>query len=233
MKQKKPIPTANKKFTKDDHERLQSYFDLTDTFADLIGPHCEIVVHSLENLEQSVIKIVNGHHTGRTLNSPITDLGLRMLRLYEKTNERVSKSYFTTSKTGGLMKSTTCVIAGHSGSAIGLFCININLSIPFPEIIATLMPDHTQISLLNNTENFSTTPKEVVEKAIIHAEKEVDNNPDTNLKNRNKSIIHVLFENGIFELKDAILIVAEHLKITRHAVYKNIREIKSVNSNRK
>lgn len=232
MKAKKTTATV-KKFTKDDHERLRSYFDLADSVADLIGPHCEIVVHSLENLEQSVVKIVNGHHTGRTLNSPITDLGLKMLRLYEKTKERVSKSYFTTAKSGGLMKSTTCIITGKSNNVIGLFCININLSLPFPEIISTLLPDYAESSLAEKKENFSTNPKDIIEQALVHAEKEVIANPQIKLKNRNKSIIHILFENGVFELKDAIFIVANHLNITRHAVYKSLREIKSVNPNRK
>ncbi|MGL4673824.1 MAG: helix-turn-helix transcriptional regulator, partial [Wohlfahrtiimonas sp.] len=216
-----------KKFSKSDHECLQSYFNLAETVADLIGPHCEIVIHSLESIEQSVVKIINGHHTGRTLNSPITDLGLKMLRLYEQTGKCVSKSYFTNAKSGGLMKSTTCVLKNHSDEAIGMFCININLSVPFPEIIQTLMPDFSQSSLMpSQSENFSTNAKDVIEKAITHAEQEVDAT-QTSLKNRNKNIIRVLHDNGIFELKEATIIVAESLKITRHAVYKNIRQFQN------
>lgn len=212
------------KFSKQDHECLQSYFDLAETVADLIGPHCEVVIHSFENIDESVVKIINGHHTGRTLNSPVTDLGLKMLRLYEQTGKCVSKSYFTNAKSGGLMKSTTCILKNSSDEAIGMFCININLSVPFPELIQTLMPmeDLTTVAT-NQAENFGTNAKEVIEKAIMHAEQEVDA-MQVGLKNRNKNIIRVLHENGIFELKEATIIVAESLKITRHAVYKNIRQ---------
>lgn len=38
-----------------------------------------MVLHSLEDTEHSVIKIINGHHTGRTEGMPITDLALQML----------------------------------------------------------------------------------------------------------------------------------------------------------
>lgn len=212
-----------KKFSKKDHECLQSYFNLAETVADLIGPHCEVVIHSFENINRSVVKIINGHHTGRTLNSPVTDLGLKMLRLYEQNGECVSKSYFTNAKSGGLMKSTTCVLKNHSDEAIGMFCININLSVPFPDLIQTLMPTNTPPAVLDNhAENFSTNAKEVIEKSIVHAEQEVDA-MSISLKNRNKNIIRVLHDNGIFELKEATIIVAEHLNITRHAVYKNLR----------
>ncbi len=213
-----------KKFSQKDHECLQSYFNLAETVADLVGPHCEVVIHSFENIDQSVVKIINGHHTGRDLNSPVTDLGLKMLRLYEQTGECVSKSYFTNAKNGGLMKSTTCILKNSSDEAIGMFCVNINLSVPFPELIQTLMPINDQAAVvINQAENFGANAKEVIEKAIVQAEQEVDA-MQIGLKNRNKNIIRVLHDNGIFELKEATIIVAESLKITRHAVYKNIRQ---------
>lgn len=43
---------------------MQSYYRLADMVADLIGPHCEVVLHSFGDLDASVVKIVNGHHTG-------------------------------------------------------------------------------------------------------------------------------------------------------------------------
>ncbi|WP_077926648.1 helix-turn-helix transcriptional regulator [Wohlfahrtiimonas larvae] len=225
--QKDKLQIFKKKFSKKDHECLQSYFNLAETIADLIGAHCEVVIHSFENIDRSVVKIINGHHTGRTLNSPVTNLGLKMLRQYEQTGECVSKSYFTNAKNGGLMKSTTCILKNHSDEAIGMFCININLSVPFPEVIQTLMPmDNPTVIGMQQPENFSTNAKEVIEKAIAHAEQEVDA-MQSSLKNRNKNIIRVLHENGIFELKEATIIVAEALQITRHAVYKNIRQFQS------
>ncbi len=82
------------RFTNEDREALKSYYRLADTIADLIGPHCEVVIHSFESLENSVVKIVNGHHTGRKIGSPITDLGLRMWSRFEKNGRSVTEELF-------------------------------------------------------------------------------------------------------------------------------------------
>lgn len=222
----KTSDSLSTKFTDKDKEILTSYFRLADTIADFIGPHSEVVIHSFENFEKSVVKIVNGHHTGRTIGSPITDLGLRMLSAFEKTGEVTPKSYFTQSKDGALLKSTTCILAGEDGKPIGMFCINMNLSFPFPEIIKTLMPDvgHANIGV---SENFSSSANEVIDQALNHAITEIEHDASINQKGKNKAITKLLFENGIFELKEATAVVSERLGITRHAIYKYLREFKS------
>ncbi|HIF9181580.1 TPA: helix-turn-helix transcriptional regulator [Photobacterium damselae] len=222
----KTLDSLATKFSDRDKEILTSYFRLADTIADFIGPHSEVVIHSFENFEKSVVKIVNGHHTGRTLGSPITDLGLRMLSAYEKTGEVTPKSYFTQSKDGSLLKSTTCILMGENNRPISMFCINMNLSFPFPEIIKTLMPDmgHSTMAV---SENFSSCANDVIDHALDHAITEIENDVSINLKGRNKAITKLLFENGIFELKEATAIVSDRLGITRHAIYKYLREFKS------
>lgn len=218
----------NIEFTEQDREYLESYFRLAETIAEFIGPHSEVVVHSFESFEKSVVKIVNGHHTKREIGSPITDMGLKMLRLFENTGNVTPKSYFTTAKDGSLLKSTTCVLAGEKGKPIGLFCINMNLSHPFTDIMQTLMPDGMG-SQVGIHESFSSSPTEVIENALESAITEVENDAKINLKSKNKTITKLLFDNGIFELKEATTLVAERLKITRHAIYKYIREFRHKN----
>ncbi|WP_426608258.1 helix-turn-helix transcriptional regulator [Pantoea anthophila] len=208
-----------------DREFLGSYARLAEMVADLVGPHCEVVIHSFESLEQSVVKIVNGHHTGRKIGSPITDMGLRMLRQFIQTGEVNSKSYFTRNRDGEILKSTTCVVAGEFNKPVGLFCVNINLSVPFPEIIKTLMPEFSATPALK--ENFGTDVHEVVGSATDAAIRQVYDDPAVNMKARNKAIVYQLFENGIFEFKEATSIVAGKLNISKHAIYKYLREFKA------
>lgn len=213
-------------FTDKDREHLESNFRLAETIAEFIGPHCEVVIHSFESFDKSVVKIVNGHHTGREVGSPITDMGLKMLSEFEQTGNVTPKSYFTTAKDGSLLKSTTCVLAGENSKPIGLFCINMNLSHPFPEIIKTLMPDMADTSV-GVHENFSAYPSELIEKALDTAILDIENDTSINLKGKNKAITKQLFDNGIFELKEATALVSERLGITRHAIYKYLREFRS------
>jgi uncharacterized protein HI_0575 len=44
--------------------------------------------------------------------------------------------------------------------------------------------------------------------------------------NKNRQIVMSLYEKGIFDIKDAINLVAERLDISRHTVYLYIRQIK-------
>ncbi|CAM3548389.1 helix-turn-helix transcriptional regulator [Vibrio aerogenes] len=216
----------NTRFTEQDRACLTSNFRLAETIAELIGPHCEVVVHSFESFEHSVVKIVNGHHTGRKVGSPITDMGLKMLNQFEKTGNMTPESYFTTAKDGSVLKSTTCVLTGENEKPVGLFCINVNLSFPMAEILKTLVPDMTKMQSEAH-ETFSASPKEVIENALNHAIADVENDNSVTSKGKNKASTRVLFKNGIFELKEATTQVASQLGITRHAIYKYIREFRS------
>lgn len=210
----------------DDDDRLANYFRIAETVADLIGPHCEVVVHSLKNFETSVAKIVNGHMTGRQVGSPITDMGLKMLRVYQETGNLTPKAYFTHNADGQLLKSATTVILGTSGKPIGLFCLNINLSLPFSEIIRTFSPDAAEVAAKITPERFSPNATEVILGALEQATKDVEADPSVTQKARNKAITKLLLERDIFEFKEATVLVAEKLGITRHAIYKYIRESK-------
>ena len=129
---------VNHPFTETDYEILKSYEAAVDGLALLIGEHCEIVLHSLEDLKRSAVKIANGHHTGRKVGSPITDLALRMLHDITDEDCSTSKAYFTRAKTGALMKSLTIAIRNKSRRIIGLLCINMNLDVPFSRLFRRL-----------------------------------------------------------------------------------------------
>ena len=61
-------------FTETDFRILDSYKSVLDGLAAYLGDGYEIVLHSLHDLDHSVIKIINGHYTGRREGFPITDL---------------------------------------------------------------------------------------------------------------------------------------------------------------
>ena len=45
--------------TENDKIILESYKNIADGLGDFLGSGCEIVIHSLESLDSSIIKIVN------------------------------------------------------------------------------------------------------------------------------------------------------------------------------
>lgn len=72
--------------TETDRMILESYKNLLEGLSAYLGNAYEFVLHSLENYDRSVIKIINGFHTGRTEGAPITDLALSMLEEIQKQN---------------------------------------------------------------------------------------------------------------------------------------------------
>lgn len=204
----------------EDHAILASYFPVADGIAALLGEHCEIVLHSLEFLEHSAIYIVNGHNTGRTIGSPITDRAL--WSLHHMQTDSVSLPYFTKAKGGKTMKSVTIAIRNAKQHVIGLICINLNLDVPVSQFIATLMPP----TLDEKSVNFAGSVEELVAQTIENTIDEVTRNPQVSNNNKNRHIVVNLFEKGIFDIKDAINLVAERLNISRHTVYLYIRQVK-------
>jgi len=206
---------------------LNNYFAIADSIADLIGPHCEVLLHSIDNFDSSVVKIVNGHLTNRKVGSPITDIGLKMLNHYEKTGELSPKSYFTKSKTGDILKSTSSILLDNNQHAIGMLCININISAPFTEIIQSFTPNTAQLNNMVN-ESFAQNSSEVIDSALKQAQLEVQQDSNIHAKSVNKTITKKLFDNGLFELKETTNIVALHLGITKHTIYKFLREFRTL-----
>lgn len=212
-------------FSETDYEILRSYECVVDGLAMLIGSHCEIVLHSLDDLKHSAVKIANGEHTGRKIGSPITDFALRMLHEMAGRDSSISRAYFTRAKSGSLMKAVTIAIRNKDTRVIGLLCINMNLDVPFSQIMQTFIPpsnvdDASEV-------NFASSIDDLVSQAIEFSIEEVnaDRNVSNNIKNR--QIVLNLYEKGIFDIKDSVNQVAERLDISKHTVYLYIRQFKN------
>jgi len=212
-------------FEQTDFDILKSYEAVVDGLAMLIGSHCEIVLHSLEDLKCSAVRIANGEHTGRKIGSPITDLALRMLHDMTDAESSVSRAYFTRAKSGVLMKSVTIAIRNGKQRVIGLLCINMNLDVPFSQIMATFIPPETQE--MDSSVNFATSVEDLVTQTLEFTVEEVSNDRTISNNAKNRQIVLNLYEKGIFDIKDAINQVAERLNISRHTVYLYIRQFKN------
>lgn len=212
-------------FSPVDHEILSSYEAAVDGLAMLIGEHCEIVLHSLEDLKSSAVRIANGEHTGRKIGSPISDLALRMLHDMAGEDSSVSKAYFTRAKNGVLMKSVTIAIRNREQRVIGLLCINMNLDVPFSQIMQTFIPPETQENA--TSVNFASSVDDLVAQTLEFTIEEVNADRGVSNNAKNRQIVLNLYEKGIFDIKDAINQVADRLNISKHTVYLYIRQFKS------
>ncbi len=212
-------------FTVQDRVILKSYEAVVDGLAALIGQHCEIVLHSLEDLNTSAIKIANGENTGRQVGSPITDLALRMLRDIEGSERNFSRAYFTRAKGNTLMKSITVAIRNADNRVIGLLCININLDAPFSQVLQAFMPTEEARQAVSSV-NFASDVDELVDQTVERTIEEINADKSVSNNTKNRQIVMELYDKGIFDIKDAINRVADRLNISKHTVYLYIRQRK-------
>ena len=190
--------------TETDKAILESYKVMMDGLSAYLGKSYEIVLHSLENYEHSVIKIINGFHTGRTVGAPITDLALKMLeeiRTRRDTNGYIS--YFTRNKNGEPLKRATITIIGENGRIIGMLCINMYLNTPFNEVISEFVNfESSEETKKNNSsvENFVENIDDLIKNSVLQVRQHVFNDDSIPANGKNKEIIHQLNEMGIFKI---------------------------------
>jgi predicted transcriptional regulator YheO len=211
---------------------LESYKTTMDGLAAYYGEAFEIVLHNLVDLNHSIIKIVNGFHSGRKEGAPITDFALSMLEKIRSDN--ISKkpdknptpytTYISSSKYGKPVKSTTIVIFGENHRAVGLLCINLYLDSPI-FALAPFLGGFTDSPEELIDENFITNSDELIFKALEKVKAAVMADDTIPAVLKNKEIITRLYYQGIFKLKDAVITIAESLNISKNTVYLHLRPL--------
>lgn len=216
------------KLTKTEQLILNSYKKMIVSLGEYLGDGYEIILHSLENLQHSVIENVNGHYSGRKNGAPITDLALSMLCQLKEEPSQSAVCYMNHSKKGIPLRSCTIPITGEKDRIIGLICINFYTDIPISSLLAKFYPE-TAIGLSSNdsaTENFADNTDELIENVLYKIQHQVMTDFSVSPQNKNKEIITQLYQRGIFNIKDAVLKVASLLGISKNTVYLHIRNLK-------
>lgn len=220
----------NIEFTPADYLILESYKGLCDGLAGYLGPGYEIVLHSLEDFENSVVYIINGEYTGRKIGSPITSLALNMLnKIQTNANNEGHISYFTTNRRGEPLKSSTITIKGEKNKIIGLLCINLYLNTPLYSFISSFNDSGIE-KKEDLAENFVDDTDELISKAFYDAQRTVLLDSTISSSYQNKEIISILYDQGIFNLKDSVSKAAEMLHISKNTVYLHLRNLRNSRS---
>ena len=204
---------------------LESYKILVDGLSAYLGEGYEIILHSLEDLDHSVIKIINGHYTERCEGAPITDLALTMLGDLNRSSSLEVKAYFN-HKSGKTLKSVTIPVVGEQRRIIGLLCINFHMEISVFNFLTQFLPN--EASNISSSETFNKNADGLLISALEDAKAQIYGDKSVNASNKNKEIIRLLYQRGIFNIKDAVASVAEDLGISKNTVYLHLRNIQTV-----
>lgn len=213
--------------TERDKATLHSFIHIADGVSQFWGECCEVVIHNLENLDSSVMFIANGHLSGRQVGAPISEVTLSFLNRMMAEPTLKNLYYFAKNKRGETFKASICAILGENQKIIGLFCLNLYMNVPFSALIQCMTPGENS-NHENISETFVENTQELMLNALDAAKKAVYSNLAISSSNKNKEIVSLLFHKGIFNLKDSVITIAEHLGISKNTVYMHIRNMPKV-----
>ncbi len=214
---------ASKRLSSADRFIIESYKNVMEGLAAYYGEAFEFVLHDLADYDHSIVKIINGFHSGRKEGAPITDLALSMLEEIQKDGEsKPFITYSSKSKYGKPVRSTTIVIFGEKKRAIGLLCINLYLDSPLSALLHQFSPASPSDFV---SENFSNDSGELITRTAEKIKSNVEADSSVPHIQKNKEIITILYHQGIFKLKNAVQLISEALGISKNTVYLHIRSL--------
>lgn len=207
------------------HPILKSMIPLIEGIASTFGKNCEVVLHEINGSKKSIVAIHNGHVTGRSLGSPMLDIGIKALTKDESVKNILN--YKNKSADGHILKSSTTFIRDEKGEIIGCMCINIDISQfvvaqrAIEEFIQTNL--ETEVGLEDPTHNsINDVLTNLVSKILEDTGK-----PVAYMNKEEKvNIVKKLNEQGAFLIKGAIDYVAKILCVSRYTVYNYLDEIR-------
>ncbi len=150
-----------------------------------------------------------------------------MLEDIERSGEKKTLAYFNHNKDGITIKSATIPIIGEQDRIIGLLCLNFYTDISLCQFISTFLPMAPQNQdTPHMIESFAQDVDELIAEAVSEILAEVMNDPEITAINKNKEIVIRLEEKGIFNIKDAVVKVADQLEISKNTVYMHLRNLR-------
>lgn len=188
---------------------------IAEGIAKTFGSHCEVVIHDLTDVSSSIVAIYNGHVTGRDVGSPMTDLGLTVLR--KGSEEDLLLNYPNKSIKGKKLKSSSMMIRDEKGEIVGCLCINIDLTLL--AMAGSVLNEITSLVDEKEEESFPQSVSDLEKRMIDRAVEKIGKPVGLMEKAERMEFIRLLDEMGLFLIKGTIQNVAELLEVSKFTIY--------------
>jgi predicted transcriptional regulator YheO len=210
-------------FSAGDRVVLERYFPITEMISRCCGSGCEVLIYSYEDFNKAIIKIINGHVSGRCLGNPITEFGLNVAKAAIESDEDITGPYLARTKSGSLLKCISMVIRNEKKQPIGALGINIDLSIPMERFVKDFLLSIDQSGTAD--EVLASDLGEKVATLVAEELEAFSRITGVSPSKKNRNIVTALNKRGIFDVKGSVELVAGELGVTKHTIYKYLREI--------
>lgn len=107
------------------NEKVAELIPFVDFLGAALGSATEIALHDLSDPARSIVKIVNGHVSGRTVGAPATAFSLKMAEQLEPGEDCFVSDYVSTTADGRPLQSSSYFVRD-AGKIVGILCVNID-----------------------------------------------------------------------------------------------------------
>ena len=199
-----------------------------------LGTDYEIVLHDINDPENSIIAIENSQVTGRKTGDPLTDYAMYLLKNSDQKKEDYVANFLTRTSNGKRIRSSTLYLRDEKGKLIGYLCINYDMS--RAEIIKNMVDQLVSVTGGGSTaeipreEEMPATLEGLMERNLKLIRKLVGKPLHMSNKQEKLQAIKVLDDEGFFLLKGAVEALAEETGNTKYTIYSYLREVRGERS---
>jgi len=203
--------------------------NLAENLAKQFGHNCEVVLHDFTSgVEGSVVKIVNGHVTGREVGASSTN---RRIDAFAN-REPGDGVYYTHTPYGQTLKCSSTAIKDENGNIVGGLCINYDVTdlMKAQKVISGIADYEANGDIgTGEHEKYFRNVNELLEYYLSMAESNVGRPAAEMSKKERMEALSFLDEKGILQISKASNRLCEFFGISRFTLYSYLDEIRKEN----
>lgn len=194
---------------------LEQLKQVADGLARTFAPFCEVVLHDLLAPEHAVLAIHN-NLSGRAVGLPATELGLA--RILDPDFAQVVANYPNKFADGRQAKSTSIGIKDGEGKYVAALCLNVDLTLF--QGFQTAMNQFVAVDAgAAPRESLDPAGADAIRARIDQFAARLAASPRTLKAPARRALLQELRAAGLLDVRRAMEIIAEHLGVSRAAVY--------------
>ncbi|WP_447740143.1 helix-turn-helix transcriptional regulator [Pseudomonas laurentiana] len=190
----------------------------------------EILLHDLDRPEHSVVAIVNGHLSGRSIGSPILaapeqDQGFKVLMQASADQhgcEPVVLPDYPTTLKGRTLRSATAIFRDSSGHPFASLCVNTDVTglDAAMSFLQQLQPLGASAPAVNEPADMELLMSEIIQASLQRSGQGRMN------KQAKVEAVRVMQERGLFIVKGGVEKAASALGVTRYTIYNYLEHLR-------
>lgn len=197
---------------------------LVENLAAFLGSDCEIALHDFTHgYDSTIVKLINGHVSGRTVGCPPTNLFFEKVMGREGPISDVPV-YFTKDNRR-VFKSSTTFIFDKKRNVTGAVCINMDVTrllLAQQNVCDFVGYDASE----NRGEQYAQSLNEIVEQYLQAAENEIGKPATEMNKSEKKRALAFLDSKGVFQIVKANVRLCEYFGISKFTLYSYLDEVR-------